>query len=64
MSPRILPVAREEADPRSEAEFQRIESLGGYVPNIHLTFGAHPELYAQEGDRGLQGGIYGSNFGF
>jgi alkylhydroperoxidase family enzyme len=29
-----------------EAEFRRIESLGGYVPNMHLTFGRHPELYA------------------
>jgi len=43
---RIAPTPREEADPRSEAEFQRIESLGGYVPNIHLTFGSHPDLYA------------------
>lgn len=46
MSPRIAPVARENADPRSEAEFKRIESLGGYVPNMHLTFGANPDLYA------------------
>lgn len=44
--PRIPPVAREEADARSEAEFQRIESLGGYVPNMHRTFGSHPDLYA------------------
>ena len=29
-----------------EAQLQRIESLGGYVPNMHLTFGQHPELYA------------------
>jgi uncharacterized glyoxalase superfamily protein PhnB/alkylhydroperoxidase family enzyme len=29
-----------------EAEFARIESLGGDVPNMHLTFGRHPELYA------------------
>jgi hypothetical protein len=29
-----------------EAEFKRIESLGGYVPNMHLTFGQHPDLYA------------------
>jgi alkylhydroperoxidase family enzyme len=29
-----------------EAEFERIESLGGYVPNMHLTFGRHPDLYA------------------
>jgi alkylhydroperoxidase family enzyme len=29
-----------------EAAFGRIESLGGYVPNMHLTFGQHPALYA------------------
>jgi alkylhydroperoxidase family enzyme len=46
MKPRILPIAREHADPRAEAEFRRIESLGGYVPNMHLTFGSHPDLYA------------------
>ncbi len=46
MSARLSPISREEADPRSEVEFERIESLGGYVPNMHLTFGSHPELYA------------------
>lgn len=46
MSARIPPVDRAKADPRSEAEFKRIESLGGYVPNMHLTFGAHPDLYS------------------
>lgn len=46
MTPRIPPIQRQEADPRSEAQFLRIESLGGYVPNMHLTFGSHPELYA------------------
>jgi 4-carboxymuconolactone decarboxylase len=46
MTPRIPPIPRNEADPRSEAEFKRIESLGGYVPNMHLTFGSHPDLYA------------------
>lgn len=45
MTPRIPPVRRAEADPRSEAQFARIEALGGYVPNMHLTFGTHPELY-------------------
>ena len=46
MGARLRPIRREDADPRSEAEFARIESLGGYVPNMHLTFGSHPELYA------------------
>lgn len=46
MAARIPPVRRADADPRVEAEFRRIESLGGYVPNMHLTFGQHPELYA------------------
>ncbi|HEY8152763.1 MAG TPA: carboxymuconolactone decarboxylase family protein [Myxococcota bacterium] len=46
MKARIPPIERRQADPRSEAEFERIESLGGYVPNMHLTFGAHPDLYA------------------
>jgi len=46
MIARIPPIQRHQADPRSEAEFRRIESLGGYVPNMHLTFGSHPELYA------------------
>ncbi|MEX2207161.1 MAG: carboxymuconolactone decarboxylase family protein [Myxococcota bacterium] len=46
MKPRIPPIDRSQADPRSEAQFARIESLGGYVPNMHLTFGSHPELYA------------------
>jgi len=46
MTARIPPVRRADADPRVEAEFRRIESLGGYVPNMHLTFGQHPALYA------------------
>jgi hypothetical protein len=46
MIARIPPVRRAEADPKVEAEFKRIESLGGYVPNMHLTFGQHPDLYA------------------
>jgi alkylhydroperoxidase family enzyme len=46
MTARIPPVRRADADPKVEAAFQRIESLGGYVPNMHLTFGRHPELYA------------------
>ena len=46
MKPRIPPIDRGDADPRSEAQFARIESLGGYVPNMHLTFGSHPELYS------------------
>lgn len=46
MKPRVPPITRENADPRSEAQFARIESLGGYVPNMHLTFGTHPELYS------------------
>jgi 4-carboxymuconolactone decarboxylase len=46
MSPRIDPIPRDQADERAEAEFQRIESLGGYVPNMHLTFGSNPDLYA------------------
>jgi alkylhydroperoxidase family enzyme len=46
MTARIPPIERSRADPRSEAEFKRIESLGGYVPNMHLTFGRHPDLYA------------------
>lgn len=46
MTARIPPVRRADADPKVEAEFRRIESLGGYVPNMHLTFGQHPELYA------------------
>jgi alkylhydroperoxidase family enzyme len=43
---RIPPLPRADADPRVENEFERIESLGGYVPNMHLTFGRHPALYA------------------
>jgi 4-carboxymuconolactone decarboxylase len=43
---RVPPVRRADADPRVEAQFKRIESLGGYVPNMHLTFGQHPSLYA------------------
>jgi alkylhydroperoxidase family enzyme len=46
MPARIPPVRRDAADPKVEAAFRRIESLGGYVPNMHLTFGRHPELYA------------------
>ncbi len=46
MTARIPPVRRADADPKVEAAFERIESLGGYVPNMHLTFGRHPELYA------------------
>jgi len=46
MTARIPPIERYRADPRSEAQFERIESLGGYVPNMHLTFGSHPDLYA------------------
>ena len=46
MTARIPPVRRADADPKVEAEFRRIESLGGYVPNMHLTFGQHPDLYA------------------
>jgi alkylhydroperoxidase family enzyme len=46
LAPRVPPIPRDQVDPRSEAEFKRIESLGGYVPNMHLTFGANPELYA------------------
>jgi alkylhydroperoxidase family enzyme len=46
MKARVPPVARAEADPKVEAQFARIESLGGYVPNMHLTFGQHPDLYA------------------
>lgn len=46
MTARIPPVRRADADPRVEAAFERIEALGGYVPNMHLTFGRHPDLYA------------------
>jgi len=46
MTARIPPVRRSDADPKVEAAFERIESLGGYVPNMHLTFGRHPDLYA------------------
>jgi alkylhydroperoxidase family enzyme len=46
MVARIPPLRRAEADPKVEAAFERIESLGGYVPNMHLTFGKHPDLYA------------------
>jgi 4-carboxymuconolactone decarboxylase len=46
MTARVPPVRRADADPKVETEFERIESLGGYVPNMHLTFGQHPDLYA------------------
>ena len=46
MFARIPPVPRADAEARVELEFKRIESLGGYVPNMHLTFGQHPDLYA------------------
>jgi 4-carboxymuconolactone decarboxylase len=46
MTARIPPVRRADADPKVETEFKRIEALGGYVPNMHVTFGQHPELYA------------------
>lgn len=38
---------REQADPKVEKLFALMEAMGNPPPNMHLTFGRRPELYAK-----------------
>jgi 4-carboxymuconolactone decarboxylase len=47
MQPRIEPMKREDAAPQVETLFRLMDAMGNPPPNMHLTFGKHPELYAK-----------------
>lgn len=47
MQPRIGPMKREDADPTVEKLFALMDAMGNPPPNMHLTFGKNPSLYAK-----------------
>lgn len=47
MQPRIEPMRREDADPAVEQLFALMDAMGNPPPNMHLTFGKNPGLYAK-----------------
>jgi len=47
MPPRIAPMKREDAAPEVEKLYALMEAMGNPPPNMHLTFGKHPDLYAK-----------------
>ncbi len=47
MTPRIQPMRREDAAPEVAALYDLMEKMGNPPPNMHLTFGKNPGLYAK-----------------
>jgi alkylhydroperoxidase family enzyme len=47
VQPRIMPMQRADADPEVEELYALMEAMGNPPPNMHLTFGRHPALYAK-----------------
>lgn len=47
MPPRIEPQKREDAEPDVERLYGLMEAMGNPPPNMHLTFGKNPALYAK-----------------
>jgi hypothetical protein len=47
MKPRIEPMRREDAAPEVAKLYDLMEKMGNPPPNMHLTFGKNPDLYAK-----------------
>lgn len=47
MQPRIEPMKREDADPEVAKLYALMDAMGNPPPNMHLTFGKNPDLYAK-----------------
>jgi len=47
MKPRIEPMKREDADPEVAKLYALMDAMGNPPPNMHLTFGKNPSLYAK-----------------
>ena len=47
MQPRIEPMKREDAHPEVARLYGLMDAMGNPPPNMHLTFGKNPDLYAK-----------------